>query len=219
MTYLCIQIRVYGLYGLTVIKYNSTTRGRLSVNNIKVILRLFLLLEMATATEDYSMTCDLWRGIIDKKTVCLQSLLKDVQLFEDLHRFGDISVFDRTFIKELEWLHEVWLMESECSIDVYEDTMERRDEIERKLKYLPFEKAMCYKEPEFHTKSNLDIVKNVFGDDVEWRFTPSIVKHMSIEDRERVFTHFEYMLYFVINVREELAFDIQSYLCRYDKAT
>lgn len=165
---------------------------------------------MTTECAQLLLVCDSWKERIGKKAAYLQSILERIQVFEELHKFGDIGLFDKSFIDDLDWLHEVWLNDSECSIDVYEEIDERRSEIENKLQCLPFEKAWCYREPEFHTKPSIDILKNVFNEDVSWRFHPSIVKHMPLEDRERIFNCFEYMCYFVINVRDELRFDIES---------
>ena len=168
--------------------------------------------ELRSPTINIQQSCDSWRDTIDKKIVNMQYLFKDVDLLEDLHRFGDLGPFDESFIEDLEWLHEVWLNDSEYSIDVYDNIMDRCTEIENKLAALPFEKAYCYREPEFHTKSNMEIVRSVFKENATWRFDPSTVKHYPIEERERIFTKFEYMCYFVINVREDLKFDLQTTL-------
>ena len=158
---------------------------------------------------EYRDACDSWRTVVNTNITDLQYVLKDIQLLEDLYRLDE---FGAGFKDDLAWLHEVWLNATDYSIDTYDDIMERVADIENRLVSLPFEKAYCYREPEFHTKSNGDIVRNVFGNDVMWRFNPSVVKYMSFEDRERIFTHFEYMFYFIINVRDELAFDISSSL-------
>jgi hypothetical protein len=119
--------------------------------------------------------------------------------------------FNRTFIEEdLVWIHDVWMNGTDCSIEVYEETDERCNYIESKLQCLPFEEAWCYREPEYIGKTDVDIIKSAFNEDISWRFYPSVVKHMSLEDRERVYKHFEYMCYFVINVRDELYFDLHG---------
>jgi len=157
------------------------------------------------------LLCDDWRNRIAEKVAHLQSLSEKIKMFEDLYRFGDMGVLDKSFAEDLEWLHQVWLSEPECSIDVYEEIDEQLNDIENKLECLPFETAVCYREPENIGKTDINIVKNAFkGENVSWRFHPSIVKHMPLDDRERIFRHFEYMYYFVINVRDELQFDIES---------
>ena len=151
--------------------------------------------------------CDLMRGQITKKIVKYQSLLKDIQLLEELNSFGDLGVFNISFVRDLEWLRDVW-----CNEEVSSD-IEKVQYVKDRLKALPFERAFCYKNTEYYTKLSSDIFKYAFKDNaVNWRNNPSSIETMSRNEKERIFGLFEYMCYFIINVRDELLFDIQQEL-------
>ena len=141
--------------------------------------------------------CDKLRGSAKNKIEKFQTALKDIQLLEDLHHFGDLGVFDRSFV-ENEFAS--WLNSDE---PMY---------VEERLKNLPFEKAYCYKNPEFHTKSRRDILQHIFGEENEWRDNPSLIHSMSIEDKYRIIKRFEYMCYYIINTHDELLFDLNDIL-------
>ena len=143
-----------------------------------------------------SECCDKLRGSAEKKIEKFQTALKEIQLLEDLHHFGDLGVFDRSFVENefASWLN----------------SDESNENIEERLKNLPFEKAYCYKNPEFRAKSRNELLQYVFGDNIEWRTNPSSIQFMSELDCKKVLSYFEYMCYYVINTREELLFDIQS---------
>lgn len=141
--------------------------------------------------------CDKLRGSAEKKIEKFQTALKEIQLLEDLHHFGDLGVFDRSFV-ENEFAS--WLNSDE---PMY---------VEERLKNLPFEKAYCYKNPEFHTKSRRDILQHIFGEENEWRDNPSLIHLMSIEDKYRIIKRFEYMCYYIINTYDELLFDLNDML-------
>ena len=157
---------------------------------------------------------DKWRGEINRKIQTHQSYLKDVQTLEDLYHVGDFGTFGREFIADIAWLYDVWLRDSEYSIDVYDDIIERQTEIENKLIHLPFEKAICHRDPSFHTKSNVEIIKSVFDDEnTDWRFNPEIIRYTRVDELDTIFRRFEYMCYLIINTREELEFDISTAVC------
>lgn len=141
--------------------------------------------------------CDKLRGNVEKKIEKLQMILKEIQLLEDLHHFGDFGVFDRSFV-ENEFAS--WLNSDESMY------------VEERLKNLPFEKAYCYKNPEFHTKSRRDILHHIFGEENEWRDNPSLIHLMSIDDKYRIIKRFEYMCYYTINTHDELLFDLNDIL-------
>lgn len=142
--------------------------------------------------------CDKLRGSAEKKIEKYQTALKEIQLLEDLHHFGDLGVFDRSFMENeiASWLNDT----------------KSNENVEERLINLPFEKAYCYKNPEFHTKSRKDILQHLFGEDVEWRDNPSLIHLMSIEDKYRIIKRFEYMCYYIINTHDELLFDLNDVL-------
>ena len=87
------------------------------------------------------------------------------------------------------------------------------DYIATLLPQIPFEKAYRHKNPEFSYVSDTDILREVFGDDIEWRHNPStVLQKMEKEERQNIYNHFEYMFYYVINVKQELAYDIETSL-------
>lgn len=148
------------------------------------------------------------RHIIQSRVEEYQQWLNNIEIYESLCKFGDLGPFNRDFLSELDWLRDIWLDDesNECfdSRRVYE--------IEDKLVQLPFEQALMYKEPEYRTQSLHEITSSKFGEDVSWRNMPEIVMSMSREDKLHIYANFEYMYYYVINVREELIFDIRNRL-------
>jgi hypothetical protein len=150
--------------------------------------------------ENISAFCDELRGRIAKKIETYQTKLKEIQLVEDLHKFGDLGEFERSFIEnELSrWLN-------------YSTSTEENEHVEYRLARLPFEQAYCYKNPEFHTKSRKDVLKAVFNEDsFEWRDNPALIREMSVQGKLRAIKRFEYMCSYVINRREELVFDLSD---------
>jgi len=144
-----------------------------------------------------------------------ESLLDELDDYESLCKFGEFLHFGREFLTDLDWLRDVWLDEdSDTLFDA-----RRVAEVEDKLVQLPFELAF-YKRyaatdeyasrPDFDADLSHEILVGKFGEDVEWRTRPEIVMTMSREDKLRIHSNFEYMCCFVINVREELIFDIQD---------
>jgi len=151
-------------------------------------------------TEEIYDFYDEMRGRIEKKIKTYQTALKEVQLVEELHRFGDLGEFERSFVENefSEWLN-------------YSASAEANQYVEERLARLPFEQAYCYKNPEFHTKSRKDILHNIFNEDeFEWRDNPALVRDMTIQGKLRIIKRFEYMCYYVINTREELVFDLRD---------
>jgi len=153
-----------------------------------------------------SYICDQLKCTVDKRIVTLQSILKNIQLWEELNRFSELGTFGRDFIEnDL----SIWLN--------YSTDEETNNRIEECLKRIPFEQAYCNKNPEFHTKSRGDILREVFNNNesLEWRDNPSLVRNLSIQDKLRIIKRFEYMCYFVINQRDELIYDIcKDVLCK-----
>ena len=151
--------------------------------------------------------CDELKTHFSNQICIIQSTLNDVKLWEELNHFGELGVFNRSFLLDLEWLHYVWL-----SDELFEP--ERVFDIEERLSRLPFEQAYFHKYPDdfLDTSSNAINLKNECLRDMalfkKWRNDRTIV--MTDEDQTRIFKHFEYMCYFIINVREELLFDIQE---------
>ena len=137
-----------------------------------------------------------------------QLVLKDIQVCDELQTFRNLGQFDRGFIKDLEWLRDTWLDdESEELFDA-----KKVGYIEDQLNALPFETAFIHKNELYRTASLEEIRRDVFKEPAEWRMDPSLVMTMSKEDKLRIFNHFEYMCYYVINARDELLFDIKAAL-------
>jgi len=144
--------------------------------------------------------CDKLRGTLEKKIVIHQSIFKDIQLWEELNNFCNLGEFDRAFMENE---FAVWLN--------YTTDSDTNKYVEDRLTTLPFEQAYCYKNPEFHTKSRMDILREVFKEgSLEWRNNPALARDMSVQDKMRIIRRFEYMCYYVINTRDELVYDIQS---------
>ena len=128
------------------------------------------------------------------------SVLADIELCERLHYFGDQGEFRRSFLVDLKWLFDTWTdEESEELFDA-----QRVSEIEDKLEQLPFKDAIRYKTPADEELANICL-----DEMAEWRLDVSSVMAMSKDDKIRIWGYFEYMCCFIINVREELLFDIQ----------
>lgn len=142
------------------------------------------------------------RHIINQRIEEYQRLLNDVDLYESLR------VIDRDFMLELDWLRDEWL--NDQSDELFD--AKRVGNIEDVLVNLPFEQAMMHKDQSLRTLSLHDILVSKFGEDVAWRTKPEIIMGASRTDKLRIHTYFEYMCYFVLNVREELLFDICSRL-------
>ena len=124
-------------------------------------------------------------------------LAKEI-VFNELNWFGKICIFERSFIDNefANWLSD---LNNEMSF-----------ELEEKLCKIPFEQAYRYKNPEFYGKTNTDILSEVFKDSFEWRYNPKLVQKMTKEEQQIVYNNFEYMLYYVINTRDEIEFDINN---------
>jgi hypothetical protein len=143
------------------------------------------------------------RGRVESKIAHYKSMLNDILILDELHRFGYVGgAFDRSFLDEISTM---CALPSDCP-GINEWIMAT----DKLLVRIPFEKAYCYKNPEFQTKSNTELLHCVFGDNIEWRSNPSSIRVMSEIDRKKALSYFEYMCYYVINRREELLFDIQS---------
>jgi len=134
-----------------------------------------------------------------------QLVLKDIQVYDELQRFGNLGSFDRSFLEELEWLRDTWL--DDKSEELFDS--KRVGHIEDLLVALPFETALVHKNPLYRTWSLDEMWQDVFNEFADWRTDPSLVMNMNPEDKLRIYKHFEYMCYFVINTREELLFDIK----------
>lgn len=142
-----------------------------------------------------------------------QLVLKDIQVCDELQTFGNLGVFDKGFLNELEWLKDTWIDDdSEELFDV-----KRVCYIEDRLAALPFETALIHKNKSYRTSSLEEIWNDKFKESAEWRLDPSLVMNMSKEDKLRIYKHFEYMCYFVINTRDELLFDIKDSLTLNDE--
>jgi len=147
------------------------------------------------------------RSILTQRIEEYQRQINDLDTYETLCKLGDFGEFGREFLSDIEWLRDTWLEETN---DLFDSA--RVSEIEDKLVQLPYEQAVMYREPDLRTLSLHEILTRKFGEDVTWRVMPETVMAASREDKLRVYAHFEYMCYFVINVREELLFEIRSRL-------
>jgi hypothetical protein len=164
------------------------------------------------SSDDYNDTTDL-RDQITQRIVEYESLLNDLDDYESLCKFGEFLRFGREFLKDVDWLRDVWLDDEPT---IFFDAR-RVAEVEDKLVQLPFELAFYKRHaddfthyPAFDDQVSQEILARKFGEDVEWRFKPEIVMTMSREDKLRIHSNFEYMCCFVINAREELIFDIRD---------
>jgi len=138
---------------------------------------------MAEIEYSYEL-CNEWRRNAENKIERFQGLLKEIQLVEDLHHFGNVGEFKREF------------MENEFAEWVKNDASANPDAnkyVEERLQQIPFEQAYYYKNP------NGDAAATLNSKLKEWSNHPDIAKNM-----------FEYMCYYVINTREELLFDIRE---------
>lgn len=146
--------------------------------------------------------CDELREHVENKIVIYQCKLKEIQLWEELNKFGDLGLFETEF---METEFSIWLN--------YATDSDKNSYIEERLKALPFEQAYCYKNPEFYTKSRMDILREVFNDaSLDWRENPELARNMSLQEKYRIIKRFEYMCYYVINRRDELLYDICDFL-------
>jgi len=150
------------------------------------------------------------------KTIC-DVLNTKIQLWKELNHFNDLGVFDDTFVDNefAEWKmnHETCLYDRKQEPPVpcwtafffklvtfqlkpTEKTEEeiKREYVEERLNKLPFEKAYWYKNPEYNCTKREDILQRIFGN--------------SYKSKEQ----YEYMCYYVINTRDEIAFDIYDIL-------
>jgi hypothetical protein len=127
--------------------------------------------------------------------------LHHIQLLEELNHFGDLGVFDNSFVS---------IFDTETDPNQYisrwlNGDPEATEYVESRFTRIPFEQAYCYKNPEYQTKPRTELLKNVFGENTEWRNLSDKQNHTQI------IKHFEYMCYYVINTRDELLFDVMYF--------
>ena len=143
----------------------------------------------------------------------LQNIMRNINLLDELNYFGDTGVrysdefVETGFMKWKDatekWINAVETGEPYCMFD-YIATL---------LPLIPFEKAYRYKNPEYHNASDSVILREVFGENVEWKQTPStVITKMAPEERQKIYKNFEYMFYYLINTKQELAHDIETSL-------
>ncbi len=132
-------------------------------------------------------------------------LQEDIGLCEDLFCMPEDAeiegCFDRALIDDLNKLLEIWTDEEDGEL-FDANFVWRTEEL---LARLPFEKALQCKEP-----VDLGLAQKCL--DSKWRSNPSLIMTMSAAEQIEAHRLFEYMCYFVINVREELLYDIESRL-------
>jgi len=129
-------------------------------------------------------------------------ITNNVHLVE-LNRFAELGPFTKSFIENefANWLYNIELGDHDSA-----------NYVEERLKRLPFESAYCYKNTEFYLETNLHLLTHVFKEPVDWRYNPELVRKMPTEVQQKIYKHFEYMLYYVINTRDEIEFDIRDIL-------
>lgn len=153
-----------------------------------------------------SAFCDDLRTKLESRIIFRQSMLKDIQLWENLNQFGDNGPFTLEFMED-EFAY--WLN--------YATDSDKNTFIEERLARIPFEQAYCHKNPEFYTKSRDELLREVFKTESnEWRDNPGIARDMSIQDKLRIIKRFEYMCYYTMNRRDELIYDICDFLAKFD---
>ena len=134
-----------------------------------------------------------------------QHLLKELETYESLCKFGELGPLERDFLTELDWLLEVWL-DNDSNEPLFD--AKRVAGIEDKLIELPFEQAVMHKEPYFLNESLHNIFAYKFGWDDSWRVMPETIMMKSDDEKKQIYANFVVMCYYVINAREELLFDI-----------
>jgi hypothetical protein len=146
-----------------------------------------------------------------------RGLQPKLDLWKELNHFGDLGVFDNSFVDNefAEWKRNrdsglwdrveppaapFWLtflkfvtLQSTPIVEKTEEEI-KREYVENRLKTLPFEKAYWYKNPEYTGKLREDILRRVCA--------------TSFNSQEQS----EYMCYYVINVRDEIIFDVYDML-------
>ena len=152
---------------------------------------------------NFAAFCEKHQHIINAKMTALESISKQIELLEQLNYFGDTGVrcsddFPETYFAK-------WKNEIEC-----DEKFELFEHVNHLLPHIPFEMAFRYKNPDFENASDSDILHEAFGKNVEWKHDPSIVKNLTREERQIIYAHFEYMMYYVINAKQELAYDIET---------
>ena len=174
--------------------------------------------------------CDEFKKWTNTKIEHLRALLDNIQLWKALHHFEDGAVFDRSFmeydfekyasfrkstrvVNNTESLDSIPYCHSRMTDTPEEDAKYIHAEyVESRLKQIPFELAVSYAIPEYRNKSKQDILQGIFKCPIEWVFNPGSILYMDSAERERVLKQFEYMCYYVINIRDELEFDIRESL-------
>jgi hypothetical protein len=161
------------------------------------------------------------QNVIHVKETQLESIKENIRLYDKLLYFLPIFhmeppaeekhgfSLDRAFLEELKWLYSVW---KDTETDELFDS-NRAAEIEDKLTALPFEIAYKYANPHENALTDDELIQQIFKDtDISWRKDPSILMSMNPEEIDRIYEHFVYMSYFIINTREVLWFDIKESL-------
>jgi hypothetical protein len=162
---------------------------------------------------EWAAFCKKHADIVESRILALQNIMKNIILLDELNYFGDTGVrYSDEFVETgfmrwkdatEKWIHSVETGEPYCMFD-YIATL---------LPQIPFEKAYRYKNIDFANASDSDILLEVFGENVEWKQNPSsVITTLAPEERQTIYKHFEYMFYYVINAKQDLAFDIETSL-------
>ena len=149
-------------------------------------------------TLDWMYFCTKHKNIVKSRILALQNIMRNIELLDELNYFEDRDTqFSDDFV--------------ETGFVKWKNAIETGDKYEL-LPQIPFEKAYRYKNPDFVNVSDENILYEVFGEKAEWKQNSSTVIHMLPEERQKIYKHFEYMFYYIINVKQELAYDIETSL-------
>jgi hypothetical protein len=162
---------------------------------------------------DWEFFCKKHTDIVESRILGLQNIMRNINLLDELNYFGDSGVqYSDDFV---ETGFAKWKEATENIVNAVElgEPYNMCDYIATLLPKIPFEKAYRYKNPDFNDASDAIIIREAFGNNIEWRWNPSIaIQQMDQTERQNVYRYFEYMFYYVINVKQELAYDIETSL-------
>lgn len=161
---------------------------------------------------DWMHFCKKHTDIVESRILALQNIMRNINLLDELNYFGDSGV--RYSDEFVETGFVKWKDATENLMNAVEtgEPYLMCDYIATLLPQIPFEKAYRYKNQEFSNASDADILLEVFGENTEWRQNPQAIQKMEQDERQKIYNHFEYMFYYVINVKQELAYDIGTSL-------
>jgi hypothetical protein len=145
------------------------------------------------------MNCDK-RVLLSSDDRLSQIYTNNIHIVE-LNYFGELGKFENSFVQNefVNWLDYIKSSDHD-----------RAKYVEDRLSNIPFEQAYRCKNPEFYLESNSSLLTHVFNEQADWRHNPESIRNLSNELQQKIYRNFEYMLYYVINTRDELEFDLKD---------